>query len=106
MGITRKSWEIRNGYIHSRVLMSMNYGRWIGMTIIEIILFGICLSLDPNNPDTNGDGVEDGVEILDNQKMWPDDESGLYNQDNSATNPLDPNDFDPNEVGRSIDYYQ
>jgi len=59
-------------------------------------------SLDPTNPDTDGDGVQDGVEIVDSKGMWPDDESGLYNNDNSATDPLDPNKFNPDEVGLTI----
>ena len=48
------------------------------------------LCLDPTNADTDGDGVNDGDELRDNDGDWPDDpDVGDYCFE-EATNPLNP----------------
>lgn len=55
-------------------------------------------TLDPTKADTDGDGVSDGDEIRDTSGDWPDViPASNYNPD-EATNPLDPSDFNPDEV--------
>ena len=58
------------------------------------------LALNPFDPDTDGDGVPDGVEVTDDLGRWPDDiryckgENGEGTPDYSqVTNPLDPYDY-------------